>query len=379
MSPSETRLGARAFNLPQSWRVEVSLAAGLAILSLVLVPATGHSWIDLVVDLGACALAVVAAKWPRVGGIAVGLYLAFRLALPYEDNGVLGEYAPLFTLLGVGMRGERSLRLVLTIFYLPVMWWLSWTPARPMVNFMWGFLAWVSFAAMVWLVGNTYYALAEAQERARTAELVLQRQVLARELHDTVARSFTKVSMVAERARLRGVVSDQDLDQISEESARGVEELRWVMNLLRDPSVSVEALSAGRTSLAGALTEARDGLAKDGFSTTVSVEGDLNRLPAAQSETLAAVTAEAAANMVKHGDPRQPSGIVVQVGEADAELAFINAAAPATTPDDDGRERLGLWGMRQRLGGLGGSVQAGAEDQRWVTRVRLPLTSETGG
>jgi signal transduction histidine kinase len=374
MAPSGTTLRDRAFSLLEPGRIEILLAVGLALLVVLLEIITGQTWANIVIDLIACALTVVAAKWPRGGGLAVGLFLAVRVLLPPEYGGVLGEYAPLITLLGLGMRGERHLRAILSAAYLPLMWLASWSPARPMTTFIVGLPIWAAMVGLMWIIGNAYHAVTEAQERARAAELVLQRQVLARELHDTVARSFTRVSMVAERARLRGAVSEHDLDTITDEAARGVDELRWVMSLLRDPSASVEALAASGTSLASALTAAQDDLARDGFTTTVSVEGDLSRLTTVQSETLAAVTGEAVANMTKHGDPSQPSGIVVQVGETEAELAFINAAAPSSGDDD--RERLGVWGMGQRLDGLGGSVQTGAEDQHWVTRIRLPLSAE---
>lgn len=375
MAPSGTTLRKRAFSLLEPGRIEIVLAVGLALLVVLLETITSQTWANIVIDLMACALAVVAAKWPRGGGLAVGLFLAVRMGLPPEYGGVLGEYAPLITLLGVGMRGERRLRAILSVVYLPLMWLVSWSPGRAMTTFIGGLPIWAAMVGLMWIIGNAYHAVTEAHERARAAELVLQRQVLARELHDTVARSFTKVSMVAERARLRGAVSEHDLDTITDEAARGVDELRWVMSLLRDPSASVEALAASGTSLASALTAAQDELVRDGFTTTVSLEGDLSRLTTVQSETLAAVTGEAVANMTKHGDPSQPSGIVVQVGETEAELAFINAAAPSAG-DDDGRERLGVWGMGQRLDGLGGSVQTGAEDQHWVTRIRLPLSAE---
>jgi signal transduction histidine kinase len=378
MTSAGVTLRARAFGLLRPGRIEFVLAAGLAALVVVVEPARGISWVNVVVDLIACSLAVVAVKWPRAGGLLVAVLLLVRLLLPMEISGVLGDYAPLITVLSLGMRGSFRLRRFLTVLYVPLMWLESWNPTVPPFGFLVGLVIWMAIVGLMWVIGNSFYAVTEAQRQARAAELVLQRQVLARELHDTVARSFTRVSMIAERAKLRGQVSDDDLTTITDEAAKGVEELRWVMTLLRDPSGSLEAIAHARGSLAEALSEAGESLSQDGFQANLSVDGDLSRLSPVESNTLAAVTAEAAANMAKHGDSRQPSGIVVQIGPEVAELAFINAPKEQQV-EDPSRTRLGVWGMRQRLEDLQGSIQAGLEDQRWVTRVRLPLSEKAKG
>jgi signal transduction histidine kinase len=365
-------LRAWAGGLVQPGRIEILLAMILLILSLVLQIPTRQSTGGMAIDLAICTATAAAARWPKAGGAMVAVLLLVRFFCPAEWF-TMGEYAPLIVVLGAGMRGERRIRAVLTAIYVPLLWAISWMLSGGDKSVYLGDFAWVVLIGIMWVIGNAFNTVTEAQRQARAAALVLQRQVLARELHDTVARSFTRVSMIAERAKLRGETSAEDLASISDEAIRGVEELRWVMTLLRDPASSVDALAEGRGSLSDALTAGEQSLTQDGFSVNLSVAGDLNQLSQAQSEVLAAVTAEAVANMSRHGDPAHPVGVVAQIDSDAAELAFINT--PAVEPDDEpSRERLGVWGMRQRLESVNGTVSVGLEDQRWVTRVRLPLS-----
>ncbi len=365
------RLRDSAGGLLQPGRIEIVLAALLAVLCVFSETVSGQPPSNLIIDLIACGLTVVAVRWPRVGGLMVAAFLVVRCFIPWGYRGNLGEYAPLFTLLGVGMRGDVRLRRLLTVLYLPLMWWVSWSPRAPLAKFAWGLVVWIALVAIVWVVGNAFHAVTEAERKARAAELVIQRQLLARELHDTVARSFTRVTMIAERARLRGQASIDDLATISDTAAAGVDELRLVMNLLRDPSASVEALTGG-TSLAEALTKAERTLAGEGFTPTISVIGDLERVDPGVSEALAAAVAEAVANVVRHGDPVEPAGLIVDVGEQRIKISVINSPAADTHSSE---KPLGLWGMKQRVEGIGGTVDAGPEDQHWVTTVRAPVKS----
>jgi signal transduction histidine kinase len=262
---------------------------------------------------------------------------------------------------------------VLTLVYLPLLVWVTSLYAPDAAAVLQSLLVWALLIGVVWLIGNAIHGYTTALRRAHAAEAQLQRQVLARELHDTVARSFTQVAMASERARLRGGATADDLDVISEAATRGVDELRLMMGLLRDPSASVEALSGG-TSLAEALAAAQKSLRAEGFNTAVSVEGDLAALSEAQSATLAAVTAEAAANIVRHGDPAQPAGIIVRIDDARADLTFLNS--PTSQDGFASAQPMGLWGVQQRIESAGGTVKFGAEDQLWVVRVGLPMAEQ---
>lgn len=365
------RLGAGVRSLLNPGRIELVLSA-LMIVFIVSIPNSKETPLGLTVDILAYVLAGLAARWPKTGATLVALLLAVRGFLP-RDAGLLTEYSALFVLLGAGMRGDIVLRRVLMVVYYPLLVWVMMVFTPDITADLQALLICAVFVGVVWLIGNASYGYTTAVRRAHAAEAQLQRQVLARELHDTVARSFTEVAMASERARLRGGATEADLDVISEAATRGVDELRLMMGLLRDPSASVEALSGG-TSLAEALAAAQKSLRAAGFNTAVSVEGDLAALSEAQSATLAAVTAEATANIVRHGDPAQPAGIIVGVDKTRADLTFLNS--PATEDDFASAQPMGLWGVQQRVESAGGTVKFGAEDQLWVVRVGLPMAEQ---
>ncbi len=365
------RLGAGVRSLLNPGRIELVLS-GVTIVFILAITGSKETPLDAAIDILGYSFAALAARWPKTGAGLLTGFLVIRGFLP-SDWGVLCEYATLYVLLGVGMRGMFVLRRVLTLIYYPLLVWLTWRFNDGAAARSESFVVWALFIAFAWLIGNASHGYTTAVRRAHAAEAQLQRQVLARELHDTVARSFTQVAMASERARLRGGATAADLDVISEAAAKGVDELRLMMGLLRDPSASVEALSGG-TSLAEALAAAQKSLRAEGFNTAVSVEGDLAALTEAQSATLAAVTAEAAANIVRHGDPAQPAGILVHIDDARADLTFLNT--PTSQDGYASAQPMGLWGVQQRIESIGGTVKFGTEDHLWVVRVGMPVTEQ---
>lgn len=357
--------------LVSSGWLEPVLAASLALLVLVLLPATGKAWQGLVLDLVACTMAAGTARWPRAAGVGLGVVLATYLIIPAEWD-TLGEYALLIPILGSGMRGETGIRKALTFGYFPILAARNLVLAPDPVSGILGWLVWATLFAFLWLIGNAFVAVAQAHEQARAAALVLQRQELSRELHDTVARSLTKVALAAERARLRGGATDADLELISESATESIRELRWVMTLLRSPIEPGAATSERRTPLDEALASAEAELGRQGFAVSVSVEGDPGRLPTPHANALGAATGEAVANMVKHGDPAGPCAIVVDISDADAELVFLNTPLPSPASPQPGGG-TGLESLAQRLQLLGGHVSTDRNPKQWRTRLRLPL------
>ena len=361
----------RLARLVESGRIEVVLAASLAAIVILLELATRQPWPGIVLDLVTCTAAAATARWPRAAGVALGAIGVVYLVIP-DAWGTLGEYALLIPILGAGMRGNTRLRAAFTLGYFPILAGRSLVLAPDITSGLLGWIVWGVLIGFLWLIGNAFVAVTVAHRQARAAALVLQRQELSRELHDTIARSLSKVSMAAERARLRGGASPDDLRLISDTAAEGIRELRWVMNLLRSP-VELDSLSAQRrTPLDEALAAAEDDLVRHGFVVALSVEGDPRRLPPQHADALGAATGEAVANIIKYGDPASPSAIVADLTGADAELVFLNTTRTAE-PTAEAGGGTGLAALRQRLEGLGGELSTTRSDRQWRTRVRLPL------
>lgn len=354
-------------------RVEVLLAACLVLLSVVFAAVSAQPWQVFVLDIAAYLTAALTPRWPRTAGTVLGLILLSYLAIPPEWA-TMGEYALMIAILGAGMRGATRIRTVMSVCYWAILTALTLKHAPGPATIALTGVAWAVLIATLWLVGNAFVAVTDAQRRAREAELALQRQHLARELHDTVARSLTSVTMLAERARLHGGATNAELDQIAESATNGLQELRLMMNLLRGPVGNGPITVVARTPLDDALTAAKDQLTRHGFQVTLSVEGDLGQLDAEQAGVLGAAAAEAVENMVKHGDPDAPCAIAVDLAHGACELVFINRPREPRS-DSDPSMTLGVWGMGQRLAALGGEVTT-ESSANWVTRVRLPLSAD---
>lgn len=368
------RLGLWA-QLVQSGRLEAALAGLLALFASTIHLASGPSWQPLVLDLAACVAAAMTGKLPRLGGVALAIVLVVYLVVP-ANWATLGEYAAFIPVLGSGLRDARAVRRSLTAAYFPLLCAITWFDAPDATRAVLACLFWAVAFGVLWVIGNVYAATVTAQQQARVAELLRQRQALARGLHDTVARGLTHVTLAAERARIRGSASEADLDMIAEAATHAVEELRWVMVLLRDPTPSPTTGLLPTSTAQRALAEAESDLARHGFSVALSVEGDLDRLTTAQSEALAVAIGEAAGNVLKHGEPDSACGVLVDITQAQAELVVVNRRRPNS---QHGRpDSMGLDNVRHSLKPVRGTLHIESSDEDWITRVRIPIASPVG-
>ncbi len=357
-------------------RTEPVLATTLAALVILFDLLTEQPWQPMALDLCACVAAAATVRWPRTAGVALGSILAAYVFVP-PPWATLGEYALLIPILGTGMRGQGKARLVMSVPYLLILAAISWVDAPPGRSTILGWILWTVLIGVLWLIGNAVHRMTEAERRARKADLVLQRQALARELHDTVARSFSRIAMVAERAQLHRNSDDPDLALIADTARSGNEELRWLLALLRDPADTVLRPDRWNRSLDDALTTARDTLAGLGFQVSVVVNGASDRLTAEQLAVVSEVVGEASANIVKHAEPDTPCGIILEVGETAVELVFVNRprSSARSTPQITS---MGLSSLKDNLARLGGGLSVDSKPEQWATRVWFPLAASVG-
>ncbi|HRA76277.1 MAG TPA: histidine kinase [Propionicimonas sp.] len=364
-------------SLARTGRLDMLLAGLLAILVLILELATRQPWQMIALDLAACAAAAAAGRWLVPGNLALGAILLVYLVIPTEW-GSLGEYAGLISIIGTGMRRQSRARTVISLGYLAFMTALSFVDT-PAGGIPWlGPIIWAVIIAATWLIGNTVAAIAEAQQLAHEARLLEQRRVLARELHDTLARSLSSIVMAAERARLKGNDSPE-LVRIADTGRASVDHLRLVMNLLRNPADTSALAFTVPIPLREAVAAAADQLQQNGFTLTTNIAGRLDALDQAQATSLGAVVGEISANIVRHGDPAASCSMMIDISDTTASLAVINGTVEplpgAATPGqgEGAGDRLGLWGVRQRVEALGGTLTVEGGDHRWTTMVNIPL------
>lgn len=314
------------------------------------------------------------AWFPRVAGVALGGCLALLLVVPVEWA-TLGEYAAPIAVLGAGMRRRAKTQLVMMIGYGALLVAVTAREAPTQSAIILGSLAWVFLMTVAWSVGYAFVRSAEQQERLRAAEIVLQRQQLTYELHDTVARSLTMAAKLAERRLSRQAEPDPELESIVAAVREADERLRMTMSLLHDEEGS--AVPIGPSSLADAVRAGQTLLQEHGFRAEISIQGDLGRLSAEQSTLLGAAAGEAFANLVKHGDPARPCAVVVAVTRQQAELTLLNHPRTGESPTSSD-DSFGLLAMRRRMTEAGGTASAEKVGEQWRVRIQLPLRADDG-
>ena len=251
------------------------------------------------------------------------------------------------------------------------------------------------FGGAIWFGQRAWLAArAQAQLEAQGKELELERQTsaaqavaldrltVARELHDVVAHHVSVMGIQAAAAR-------RSLDRDPEQSASAlsvveaaahttVSELRGLVHTLRTPDDEDGSTTVGIAQIPLLVDESRGA----NVATTYIVAGAPRPLPLLVDVALYRVTQEALTNVRKHAG---------RGAEATVRLRFMSDAVEVEVADDGAGRRaavqgtasaaarggLGLRGMRERMGAVGGTVHAGRrEGDGFIVRATVPLASQ---
>jgi signal transduction histidine kinase len=216
-----------------------------------------------------------------------------------------------------------------------------------------------------------------ARARLREFEQVklLERERLARDLHDTVAHH---VSAMAIRAQAGLAVFENQPEAAAEalrlieaEASRALAEMRTMVRALRRDEPADRAPTPGIADLPGLAGRA-------GPAVEVELVGDLNAFPTSVDTAIYRLAQESVTNARRHA--RHATQIRVRV-VADDTMVRLNVS-----DDGDGgslrtnvSSGFGLIGMRERADLLGGSVEAGPNaDRGWTVTAALPLRGNGG-
>ncbi|WP_369375814.1 sensor histidine kinase [Streptomyces sp. cg36] len=214
-----------------------------------------------------------------------------------------------------------------------------------------------------------------AQERAaRAAEAesaaLAERARIAREIHDVLAHSLSAQLVHLEAARLMierepaGDFRDRILERVvsARSMAReGLAETRQALSALRGEMTPVEDFL--RTLVEGG---------GPGGVAGVEVTGERRALTAEASQAVRRVAQEAMTNVRKHAPG---AAVAVRLEYLPGEVALEvrdsggGRCAGELTASGSG---YGLLGMRERAELLGGSLEAGPEEEGFVVRLRVP-------
>lgn len=243
-----------------------------------------------------------------------------------------------------------------------------------------GLRAWRAARTQAKLVAQGKELELERQTSAAQA-VALDRIAVARELHDVVAHHVSVMGIQAAAAR-RSLERDPEraaaaLEVVEESAHATVEELRRLVHTLRTPENEEGSTTIGIAQLP-LLVEDSQGA---GVPTTLIVAGEARPLPMLVDVALYRVVQEALTNVRKHAG---------RGAEAAVRLRFMDDAVEVEVTDDGIARRLtsrgerasaspegaglGLRGMRERVGAVGGTVSAERREREgFMVRARVPL------
>jgi len=204
--------------------------------------------------------------------------------------------------------------------------------------------------------------LARAEERVR----------LSREVHDVVSHSLSTIAVQAGVARL--VLAQQPgqagaaLSAIETASRSALDELRTLLRQIRDPEDAGEAVTPTLSDLPALIERLR----RAGLDVSYHSTGQPRPYSAAVELSAYRIAQEALTNVTKHASGARTR---VEIDRGADELAVTvtddGDSSPVRSTASGG---LGIPGMRQRAGLLGGTLTAGpGPGGGFIVTAQLPV------
>ncbi|MDT0381802.1 sensor histidine kinase [Streptomyces sp. DSM 42041] len=314
--------------------------------------------------------------------LAIGTGIA-QLITGVETNP--GDFAFLVIIFTVASRHVRwASRLALVGGLLaPLIATLRWPPEQsaPQTVLGWLFLT-VPFA-LAWVMGDSlrtrraYYEQLEERaarlEKEREAQakvaVAAERARIARELHDVVAHNVSVMVVQADGAAYvldsAPEQSRQALQTISGTGRQALAEMRRLLGVLRTGDGEQRRDGDEYVPQPGVeqLAELVDQVRGTGVTVKFAIEGTPRPLPSGVELTAYRIVQEALTNTRKHGGPHVGANVRLTYGDGELELLAEDDGRGAQPElyEDGGADGLGqgLIGMRERVGMVGGRLQAG--------------------
>ncbi|MCD2443005.1 sensor histidine kinase [Agromyces sp. SYSU K20354] len=211
-----------------------------------------------------------------------------------------------------------------------------------------------------------------AGARARELDRVklVEREQLARDLHDTVAHHVSAIAIQAQAGTAVAATSPDAaaaaLRTIELEASRTLAEMRSIVRVLRNDDAAERTPGPGIADLR-ALARAEPGSP----IVDVRVEGDVDAVPPTIAAALYRLAQEAVTNARRHARNATRVDVHVRVDAADIRLDVDDDGEPATSATPG----FGITGMRERATLLGGTFRAGpAAGGGWSVTAVIPRT-----
>jgi len=342
----------------------------------------GRRFVPLMLVMALMPLLVGQYWWPAENPLQTPFVIFFFVMLVF----IAWQYSFRYVLAYVVALTLYQARFTRLLEGLPVSFNLGWLVLQAAMMLIVGYI----IVQLVSIHREQRAALAEAYERQAAAHRRLQqytamveeltisreRNRLARELHDTLAHSLSAAAVQLEAFRAvwqaNAVQAQRLLDQTDETIRRGLVEARRAMQQLRALPLDQEGLTEAMRQLAESAAE------RSGADLELHLAPGLDGQAAPAAEQgLYRVAQEALENVVRHADARH---IVLRLEAVDSRLILTvgddgqGIAAEGEEEPRGDRDRLGILGMRERAGMVGGELDIQSRPGMGTTiRLAVPL------
>jgi signal transduction histidine kinase len=202
-----------------------------------------------------------------------------------------------------------------------------------------------------------------------------ERLRIARELHDALGHHLSLINVQSGVAlHLNEDLPEQvrtSLAAIREASKEGLTELRSVLDILREEG---ERAPRSPTSTLARLDDIVSQAAAAGLEVRAETDGTVRPLPFGVDVAAFRIVQEALTNVTRHA---RGATAVVRISYGDDALTIqVDDDGLGARADGAGGTGKGIVGMRERVGALGGELQAGPRPEGgFRVRAKLPLAS----
>jgi signal transduction histidine kinase len=230
-----------------------------------------------------------------------------------------------------------------------------------------------AFVAIVLTLGVALRFRAGARIRELDRAKLMEREMLARDLHDTVAHHVSAIAIRAQAglatADLNPAAATDALGLIEAEASKTLAEMRSMVRVLRQGEAP--ELAPGRTL---ADIEQLASVDRTGPRIDVRITGDTASIPPIVAAAVYRLAQESVTNARRHARGASLIDVVVEVDEGGVRLTVTNDGepVPATAPG------YGITGMMERAALLGGVCESGrAPGGGWAVNAVLPRVGWT--
>jgi signal transduction histidine kinase len=246
---------------------------------------------------------------------------------------------------------------------------------------------WALVAVSVWGFGRLGQLTAQrAAEREHVlveeaaASVRTERLRLARELHDIVAHSVS--AMILQAAGTRAIAADQDprvansLQAIESTGVQAMRELHRLLGLLRSEDDSVAAMPMEPAASLRDLDHLVETTRACDVDVEVVTDGSVQPLDPSIDHAAYRVLQESLANVIKHAGRGATARIHVVWRPSCLEIS-VRSTVGAPTASRELSSELGLRGLAERVGLVGGTFTAGPlADGAFRVHAELPIKAE---